>query len=82
VKAVMNYRVPQNAGKFLSGCPTGGLSSSAQFQRVSLVIRIAYGPDDANEPSVTAAGHRSQHFLCYSLLSVLLRIAKRNQTTL
>jgi hypothetical protein len=31
VNAVMNLRVPQSAGKFSSGCTTGGLSSSAQL---------------------------------------------------
>jgi hypothetical protein len=35
VNAVMNLRVPKNAGKFLSGCTTGGLSSSPQLHRVS-----------------------------------------------
>jgi hypothetical protein len=34
VNAVMNLRVPRNAGKLSSGFTTGGLSSSAQFQRV------------------------------------------------
>jgi hypothetical protein len=32
---VMNLRVPYIAGKFLSGCTIGGLSSSAQLLRVS-----------------------------------------------
>jgi hypothetical protein len=31
VKAVMNLRVPQNAGKFLSGCTIGSFSTSAQL---------------------------------------------------
>jgi hypothetical protein len=31
VNTVMNLRIPQNAGKFLSGCTTGGLPSSAQL---------------------------------------------------
>jgi hypothetical protein len=31
VNAVMNLRVPQNVGKLLSGCTTGGLLSSAQL---------------------------------------------------
>jgi hypothetical protein len=35
VNAVMNLRVPQNAGKVLSGCTTDGLSSSAQLHSVS-----------------------------------------------
>jgi hypothetical protein len=32
VSAVMNRGLPENAGKFLRGYTTGGLSSSAQFQ--------------------------------------------------
>jgi hypothetical protein len=35
VNAVMNLRVPQNAGKLSSSYTTGGLSSSAQLHRVS-----------------------------------------------
>jgi hypothetical protein len=35
MNAVMNLRVPSNAGKLSSGCTTGGLSSSAQLHRVS-----------------------------------------------
>jgi hypothetical protein len=35
VKVMMNLQVPINAGKFLSGCTTGGLSSNAQLHRVS-----------------------------------------------
>jgi hypothetical protein len=35
VNAVMNLRFPYNAGKLSSGCTSGGLSSSAQFHRVS-----------------------------------------------
>jgi hypothetical protein len=35
VNAVMNLRVPQNAGKLSSGYIIGGLSSSSQFHRVS-----------------------------------------------
>jgi hypothetical protein len=31
VNAVMNLRVPQNAGKFSNSFATGGLSSSAQI---------------------------------------------------
>jgi hypothetical protein len=30
------FRFPQNAGKFLSGCTTGGLSSSTQLHRVGV----------------------------------------------
>jgi hypothetical protein len=35
VDALMNLRVPQNAGKLSSGLIIGGLSNSAQFHRVS-----------------------------------------------
>jgi hypothetical protein len=35
VNAVMNLRVPHNAGKLSSGSTIGGLSSSSQFHRVS-----------------------------------------------
>jgi hypothetical protein len=35
VNAVMNLRVPSNAGKFLSGCTTGDLSSRAKLHGVS-----------------------------------------------
>jgi hypothetical protein len=35
VNVVMNILVLQNAGKFLSGCTSGGLSSSAQLHRVN-----------------------------------------------
>jgi hypothetical protein len=34
VNAVMTLRVPYSAGKFLIGCTTGGLSSSAQPRNV------------------------------------------------
>jgi hypothetical protein len=34
VIAVMNLRVPYNAGRFMIGCTTSGLSSSAQLHRV------------------------------------------------
>jgi hypothetical protein len=30
VNVIMNLQVPQIAGKFLSGCTTGGMLSSAQ----------------------------------------------------
>jgi hypothetical protein len=35
VNAVINLRVPRNAGRLSSGFITGGLSSSAQLHRVS-----------------------------------------------
>jgi hypothetical protein len=34
VNAVMNLRIPYNAGKLSSGYTIGGLSSNAQFHRV------------------------------------------------
>jgi hypothetical protein len=37
VNAVMNLRAPQNVGKFLSSCITGGFSRRAQLHVVSLV---------------------------------------------
>jgi hypothetical protein len=33
VNAVMNLRVPKNAGKFLSGCTVGSFSRRAQLHR-------------------------------------------------
>jgi hypothetical protein len=35
VNLVMNLWASQNSGKFLSGCTSGGLSSSVQLHRVS-----------------------------------------------
>jgi hypothetical protein len=35
VNKVMNFRVPQNAGKFLSSCKTGGFLRRAQLHEVS-----------------------------------------------
>jgi hypothetical protein len=35
LNAVMNLQVPLNAEKFLSGCTTGGILSSAHLDRVS-----------------------------------------------
>jgi hypothetical protein len=35
VNTVMNLRVPQNVGKFLSGCASGGFSRRAQRHVVS-----------------------------------------------
>jgi hypothetical protein len=35
VNAVMNLRVPYNAGILPSGCTTGGFSNGAQLYRVS-----------------------------------------------
>jgi hypothetical protein len=36
VNTVMNLRVTENAGKFLSGCATGVFSRRAQLHEVSL----------------------------------------------
>jgi hypothetical protein len=33
VNTVMNLRVPQNVGKFLSGCTIGGFSRRAQLRK-------------------------------------------------
>jgi hypothetical protein len=38
VNAVVNFRVPYNAGKFLRSCTTGGLSRRAQLYLVSLLF--------------------------------------------
>jgi hypothetical protein len=35
VNTVMNLRVPQNVGEFLSGCTIGGFSRRAQLHGVS-----------------------------------------------
>jgi hypothetical protein len=35
VNTVMNLRVPQNIGKFLSSCVTGGFSRRAQLREVN-----------------------------------------------
>jgi hypothetical protein len=35
VIAVMNLQVPQNVGRFSSGCTTGGPSCSSQLNRVN-----------------------------------------------
>jgi hypothetical protein len=40
VNAVMNLRVPQNAGKLKSGYTTGGLWSSAQLRIISQRKRV------------------------------------------
>jgi hypothetical protein len=37
VNAVMNLRIPSNAGKLSSGYIIGGLWSSSQFHRVSII---------------------------------------------
>jgi hypothetical protein len=35
VNAVMNFRIPQNAGNFLSSCTIGSFSRRAQLHEVS-----------------------------------------------
>jgi hypothetical protein len=40
VNTVMNLHVPQNSGKFLSSCTTGGFSRRAQIHEVSLVSYV------------------------------------------
>jgi hypothetical protein len=40
VTKVMNLRVPQNAGKFLSSCTTGGFSRRARLHEVSFSLLI------------------------------------------
>jgi hypothetical protein len=37
VNTVTNFRVPQNVGKFLSSCTTGGFSRRAQLHGVSVM---------------------------------------------
>jgi hypothetical protein len=39
VNTVMNLRVPENVGKFLSSCATGGFSRRAHLHGVSYVIK-------------------------------------------
>jgi hypothetical protein len=38
VNTVMNFRVPQNAGKCLSSCTAGGFSRRAQLHGVSWLV--------------------------------------------
>jgi hypothetical protein len=40
VNAIMNLRVPKNAGKVLSSCTTGGFSKRAQLRGVSYVQNV------------------------------------------
>jgi hypothetical protein len=40
VNTVMNLRVPQNAGKFLSGCTIGGFSRRTQLRKMMMMIII------------------------------------------
>jgi hypothetical protein len=46
VNTVTNLRVPQNVGKFLSGCATGGCSRRAQLHGVfvAVVSLLLLGP--------------------------------------
>jgi hypothetical protein len=41
MNAVINIRVPLNAGNLPSGCTTGGLSSGTQLHRVSYAFRMS-----------------------------------------
>jgi hypothetical protein len=67
VNTVMNLRVPQNVGKFLSSCTTGGFSRRAQLHEVSLVT---YG-FTKTRPTTTNSSHISTMFL-------LMRVLKDN----
>jgi hypothetical protein len=40
LNTVMNLRVPQNVGKFLVGCATGGFSSGTQFHGVTVIAIV------------------------------------------
>jgi hypothetical protein len=42
VNAVMNLRVPYNAGKLSTGYITGGLSSSAQLHRLNQLQTVPF----------------------------------------
>jgi hypothetical protein len=60
VSTVMNLRDPQNAGKFLSSCTTGGFSKRVQPLEVSLAqVGIPFPP-----PALSSNIHRStvSHF--------------------
>jgi hypothetical protein len=41
VNTVMNFRVPQNVGKFLNGCATGGFSRRAQLHGVRMLRTLS-----------------------------------------
>jgi hypothetical protein len=41
VNTVMNFRDPQNVGKFLSSCTTGGFSRRTQLHGVSVNIHCS-----------------------------------------
>jgi hypothetical protein len=47
VSAVISLRITENAGKLSSGFTTGGLSSSAQLHRVSLLVISAHSASQA-----------------------------------
>jgi hypothetical protein len=38
VNTVMNLRVPQNSGKFLNSCTTGGFSRRVQLREVTMSL--------------------------------------------
>jgi hypothetical protein len=41
VNTVMNFRVPQNVGKFLSSCTTSGFSKRVQLHEISYVTNVS-----------------------------------------
>jgi hypothetical protein len=45
VNTVMNLRVPQNVGKFLSSCATGGFSRRVQLHGYSQLLFWYYTPE-------------------------------------
>jgi hypothetical protein len=60
VNTVMNLLIPQNAGKFLSICTTGGLSRRAQIHAVTYLILVVWWkqidvPNEDIAPETTAA---------------------------
>jgi hypothetical protein len=46
VNTVMSLWVPQNFGKFLSGCATGGFSKRAQLHGVSYISFRSFNPEN------------------------------------
>jgi hypothetical protein len=42
VNTVMNLRVPQNVGKFLSGCTTGSFSRRTHLHEISSLCPVAW----------------------------------------
>jgi hypothetical protein len=58
VNTIMNLQVPQNAGKLSSAYTIGGLLSSSQFHRVSLVMHVC----------IVATANTTQDNLCSLML--------------